>query len=102
VFPTPPLPDHDSAHSVEGGAAAAVFKHFFGSDAMSFSTTSTTSNPPNVVVRTFESFSQAAEENGLSRILIGFHFRKAVTDGIQHGRKIGNWTISHFLKPVRD
>lgn len=101
VFPTPPLPDHDSAHGVEGGAAAAVFKHFFGSDTMSFSTTSTTSDPPNVVVRTFGSFSQAAEENGLSRILIGFHFRKAVTDGIKHGRKIGNWTFNHFLKPVR-
>lgn len=36
------------------------------------------------------SFSQAAEENGLSRILIGFHFRKAVEAGIEHGRRIGN------------
>jgi len=35
------------------------------------------------------SFSQAAE-NGLSRILIGFHFRKAVEAGIEHGRRIGN------------
>jgi hypothetical protein len=99
VFPTPALPDHDSAHSVEGGAAAEVLKRFFGSDAVSFSTTSTTSNPPNVVVRTFGSFSQAAEENGLSRIYIGFHFRKAVTDGIKHGRKIGTRTVTHFLRP---
>jgi hypothetical protein len=99
LFPTPALPDHDSAHSVEGGAAAEVLKQFFGSDTVSFSTTSTTSDPPNVVVRTFGSFSQAAEENGFSRIYIGFHFRKAVTDGIKHGRKIGNLTVTHFLRP---
>jgi hypothetical protein len=97
---TPPLPDYDSAHSVEGGAAAEVLKRFFGSDAVSFSTTSTTSDPPNTIVRTFGSFSQAAEENGLSRIYIGFHFRKAVTEGIAHGRKIGRQAVSHFLRPV--
>jgi hypothetical protein len=100
VFPTPTLPDHDSAHSVEGGAAAEVLKRFFGSNEISFSTTSTTSNPPNTVVRTFGSFSHAAEENGLSRIYIGFHFRKAVTDGIKHGRKIGAWAFNHFLRPA--
>ena len=30
---TYPMPDHDSAHSVEGGAAAEVLKRFFGTDA---------------------------------------------------------------------
>ena len=29
---TPPIPDHDSAHSVEGGAAAQVLMRFFGTD----------------------------------------------------------------------
>ena len=30
--------------------------------------------------RSFSSFTQAAQENGVSRILIGFHFRKAVEE----------------------
>ncbi|MCI0626380.1 MAG: vanadium-dependent haloperoxidase [Acidobacteria bacterium] len=103
---TPPIPDYDSAHSVEGGAAAQVLKRFFGTDTVSFSTCSTTlpagstCNDPLSVTRSYTSFSQAAEENGLSRILVGFHFRKAVEEGIKHGRKIADHTVSIYLRPV--
>ncbi len=41
-----------------------------------------------------------AEENGVSRIYNGFHFRNAVNTGIKHGRKIADRAINHFLKPV--
>jgi hypothetical protein len=77
----PPVPDYDSGHSVEGGAAAQVLKRFFGTDPVSFSDCSTTlpagSNcgEASQVNRSFTSFSQAADENGLSRIQVGFHFR---------------------------
>ena len=40
--------------------------------------------------RAFTSFSEAAVENGNSRIYIGFHFRHAVTEGIKLGSKVGN------------
>jgi hypothetical protein len=33
---TYPMPDYDSAHSVEGGAAAEVLRQFFGTDAIPF------------------------------------------------------------------
>lgn len=46
------------------------------------------------------SFSQAAEENALSRILVGFHFRNAVEDGVEHGRRIGDRAVNLFLRPV--
>jgi hypothetical protein len=39
-------------------------------------------------------------EGGLSRILVGFHFRKAVESGAKHGRKIGDHAVNHFLRPV--
>jgi hypothetical protein len=52
------------------------------------------------VRRSYFSFSQAADENELSRILVGYHFRKAVEEGIKHGRKIGKRAVDHFLKPV--
>ena len=51
-------------------------------------------------MRHFTRISDAADENGESRILVGFHFRHAVIDGIAHGNKIGNWTVSHFMQPV--
>jgi hypothetical protein len=103
---TPAIPDYDSGHSVQGGTAAQVLKRFFGTDTISFSTCSTTlptgstCNDGSPVTRSYNSFSQAADENGLSRILVGFHFRKAVQEGIEHGRKIGNRAINLFLRPV--
>jgi PAP2 superfamily len=105
--PTPPIPDYDSAHAVEGGAAAEVLQRVLKTDQVSFSTCSLTlplaeerCGGANEVLRSYASFSQAADENGVSRILVGFHFRKAVEEGIKHGRKIGKHTVQHFLKPV--
>ena len=75
-----------------------VLVRFFGTDVVSFSTTSTTE--PGVT-RSFTSFSQAAQENGNSRVYIGFHFRHAVTVGIKLGRKVGKVAFNHFLRPVQ-
>ncbi|MFN0122532.1 MAG: vanadium-dependent haloperoxidase [Blastocatellia bacterium] len=103
---TPPIPDYDSGHSVEGGVAAQVLKRFFGTDFISFNACSATlpagSNCQDAspVRRSYSSFSAAADENGLSRILVGFHFRKAVTAGIERGRRIGNRAVNDFLRPV--
>jgi hypothetical protein len=104
---TPPIPDYDSAHAVEGGAAAQVFQEFFGTDRIAFSTCSLTlpagdgCNDAAPVSRSYASFSQAAEENGVSRILVGYHFRKAVREGIDHGRQIGRLAAARFLRPLR-
>jgi hypothetical protein len=35
--PTPPIPDYDSAHAVEGGAAAEVLQRVLKTDQVSFS-----------------------------------------------------------------
>jgi hypothetical protein len=107
LAPTPPIPDHDSAHAVEGSAAAEVLRRFFGTDRIAFRTCSLTLPPgstcidPSPVTRAYGSFSEAAAENGLSRILVGFHFRNAVDAGIDHGRRIGGLTVDRFLRPLR-
>ena len=104
---TPPIPDYDSAHAVEGAAAAAVLRSVFG-DRTSFSNCSPWLPAGNScaggtggqgVVRNFTSFSQAAAENGVSRIYVGFHFRKAVDDGLRHGQKIGNRAVTTAMRP---
>ena len=51
-------------------------------------------------LRCYTSFSAAAGENGLSRILVGFHFRTAVNVGIEHGRKIGDRAVDELLAPA--
>ena len=105
--PTPPVPDHDSGHSVQGGAATQVLQRFFGTDRMRFDVCSYTlpagsrCDDAAAVVRSYSRFSQAREENGRSRILVGYHFRKAVKDGILHGRQIGNEAVDREMRPVR-
>jgi hypothetical protein len=104
---TYPMPDHDSAHATQGGAAAEVLKQFFGTDDVAFSACSLTLPAGSKctdalpVLRSFASFSEAANENGESRILVGIHFRRAVEEGIQHGRKIANRAVNVFLQPTQ-
>ena len=105
---TPPSSDYDATQAAEAGAAAQVLERFFETDEVSFSTCSQTLSlaeercgGAQEVRRSFSSFTQAAQENGVSRILIGFHFRKAVEEGIKHGQKIGNRAVNLFLRPVQ-
>jgi len=92
---------------VEGGVAAEVLKQFFGTDRIAFAACSTTvpaggtCEDPAPVIRSYSSFSEAAVENALSRIYIGIHFRRAVQEGVQHGRQIGKYAVKKFLKPDR-
>jgi hypothetical protein len=86
---TPPVPDYPSTHTVLGWAAAEVLIGLFG-DAVQYSTTSLTL--PGVT-RQYRGFSAAAEENGLSRLYAGIHFRHAVKDGRWQGRSIGRAVV---------
>ena len=96
---TPPVPDYPSTHTVLGAAAAAVLARFFGTDLVSFSMTS--GAPYEGITRKFWGFSEAAQENGASRILAGIHFASAVRAGYEQGERIGAWTYERALRPVR-
>jgi hypothetical protein len=82
-------------------------KLFFGTDNIAFSTCSRTMpagtgcNEASQVLRSFSSFSQAAEQNALSRILVGIHFRKACMEGLRHGRRIAQHAFMLHLLPLR-
>jgi hypothetical protein len=104
--PNPPDQDYPSGHSIEGGAAAEVLKQFFGTDGIGFQDCSvtlpegSTCSDPTPVLRSYASFSQAAVENAYSRILVGFHFRKAVQEGNHYGHKIGKRAANLYLRPL--
>jgi hypothetical protein len=95
---TPAIPDYTSTHSVLGSAVAEVLRRFFHRDEVPFTTTSGV--PFAGLTRSFTSFSQAAAENGESRIYAGIHFRSAVEDGIKQGGKIGGFVFTHALQPL--
>jgi hypothetical protein len=94
---TPPVPDYPSTHTVLGWAAAEVLIELLGNH-VRFDLTSLTL--PGVT-RHFKGFSEAAEENGLSRIYAGIHFRHAVKAGRRQGRSIGQ-AVAEALQPVRE
>ena len=96
---TPPFPDYVSGHSTFSSAAATVLALFYGTDAISFQTGS--DFLPGVV-RSFSSFSAAANEAADSRVYGGIHFRFASDDGLAAGLSIGEWTFTHYLQPKAD
>lgn len=95
-FPTPPFPEYVSGHSTFSAAAAEVLRSFTGSDAYGGSQLIAPHSvaiepgvPADVMTLSWETFSDAAEEAGMSRIYGGIHFDAGNTAGQMLGRKTG-------------
>lgn len=97
LLTTPPFPSYASGHSTFSSAAAAVLANFFGSDEFRFSTTA--EDLPGVT-RSFDRFSAAANEAGMSRIYGGIHWAFDNRDGLAAGRKIGDYVSRSFFQPT--
>jgi membrane-associated phospholipid phosphatase len=100
---TPAHPEYPSGHSGAGAAAAAVLTAWFGEEAEF--TLSSDSLPE--VTRSFTSFTQAALENGRSRIYGGIHFQSANAAGQALGKKVGEHVVANLFlalppEPVSD
>jgi hypothetical protein len=89
---TPPHPTYVSGHSTFSAAAAGILAATFG-DNTAFSTTSATL--PGVT-RSFTSFSQAADEAGLSRIYGGIHTSLDNEAGKAIGAKVADAVLAKF------
>lgn len=95
---TPPVQDYPSTHSALGNAAAAVLAGILG-DHTAFTMTSPSADPAGPT-RSFNSFSQAANENADSRVMAGLHFRFSCRAGQELGNKVGQWTVQNHLRPI--
>lgn len=100
LLPTPPVPDMPSTHAALGMAAATVLSEAFGRDHVPFAFASSSALPSNPV-RSFRSFTEAARENGDSRVRAGLHFRFAVEAGLRLGRQVGHHVARHQLSSGR-
>lgn len=96
---TPAFPSYMSGHSTFSAAGAAVLADFFGTDAVTF-TTSSDAVPGTT--RTFTSFSAAAAEAGQSRIYGGIHYQFDNQAGLESGHALGEYVAGNFLTPVQN
>lgn len=93
---TPPFAEYTSGHSAFSAAAAEVLKSFTGSDRFGASVTipaGSSKFEPNVpaqdVTLSWKTFSEAADEAGISRRYGGIHFEQGDLDSRAIGRKVG-------------
>jgi hypothetical protein len=83
---TPPFPEYTSGHSCQSGAASAVLTAIFGEN---FAFEDATHEDEGLPVRSFPSFTAAAEEAAASRLYGGIHYRFANENGLTQGRAVG-------------
>ena len=86
VLVTPPFPEYPSGHSVQSGAAFQVLTDLFGKR---YRFVDRTHDDRGFAPRRFGSFLEAAEEAAISRLYGGIHFRAAIDNGVDQGRRIG-------------
>jgi hypothetical protein len=97
---TPPFAEYTSGHSAFSGASSQVFVQFAGTDvfkaalSVTVAAGSSTIEPklvPSVATTlSFKSFTDAANQAGLSRRYGGIHFAQADKNGRTLGSQIGN------------
>lgn len=68
---------------------------------MNGTTTGSNGVPRPLVTRHFDSFSDAAFENGISRIYLGIHWRFDMTEGIAAGNRIADNIYGRLLQPLK-
>lgn len=107
LLKTPPFPSYTSGHSTFSGAASTVLAAIFG-DHVHFASQADGHNgftqrplaESQVARRSFDSFTEAAEEAGRSRIYGGIHFEFDNQAGLLAGRAIGSRVTESLLGPV--
>ena len=100
LLQTPPFPEYSSGHSVISTAVAELLTHFLGNE---FAFTDSTETYIGLPARKFSSFRDAAAEARISRLYGGIHFRDAIENGGEQGRRIGNFIIERLnLQPDKN
>jgi hypothetical protein len=84
LLATPPFPEYPSGHSVASAAAGDILTKLLGNVTFVDSSNTFLGYAP----RTFNSFTEAANEAAVSRLYGGIHFREAVDNGLLQGKEV--------------
>ncbi|WP_298736410.1 vanadium-dependent haloperoxidase [uncultured Chitinophaga sp.] len=95
LLQTPPFPEYTSGHSVMSTAAARVLTYLLGDH---FAFTDDSEVMFEIPARSFSSFMQAANEAAISRLYGGIHYRDAIENGQDQGKKIGDRIVEKLKK----
>ncbi len=98
LLQTPPFPEYTSGHSVISTAAAVALTDLYGEPFPFLDTTEVEFGLPP---RSFDSFMEASSEAAISRLYGGIHYMPAISNGVEQGKKVGNYIIEH-LKTRRE
>lgn len=82
---TPPFPAYPSGHSGFAGAGGGILAYFFGNDYPFTDRCHESRTEFRGSPRSFQTFTQLAEEDAYSRIPLGVHFRMDCDEGIRLG-----------------
>jgi len=95
---TPAFPAYSSGHATFAGTFSRVMQDYFGNDVAGVEVG--TDDPSYTGgLRYYDTFSQMAEEDADSRILLGVHWRFDAVQGLANGDKIGDYVYTHELQP---
>ncbi|WP_158796228.1 vanadium-dependent haloperoxidase [Pedobacter sp. L105] len=95
VLQTPPFPENTSGHAVASNASAAMLTYLLGDH---FAYTDDTEIPFGSGIRSFTSFTQAAEEASISRFYGGIHFMDSIKAGNKQGKDVAGYIIEKIKK----
>ena len=93
-WPAPPFPGYPSGHATQSSASATVLTALYG-ESFAFTDDSHVSRVKDAVrnvefkPRSFQSFTQAAQESSDSRFYGNIHTRQDNETGLAEGKKIG-------------
>jgi hypothetical protein len=90
---TPAYPDYTSGANNLTGAVTRTLELLLG-DRTTFSVFSTPAN----TTRTYDRFSDAADDVVIVRVYQGIHFRSADEVARRQGTRAADWAVSHFLR----
>ena len=88
ILQTPPFPEYSSGHSVVSGAASVILTKLFGDN---FYFEDDTELAFGLPIRSFKSFYEASSEAAISRMYGGIHYRAAIENGLEQGKRIGHF-----------
>jgi hypothetical protein len=100
LVPTPPYPENSSGANCLTAAITTVLQRFFKTDRIEVSIRTTS---PNATVnpRAYTRLSDVQREMVETRIYQGIHFRTSEEVGRRQGVRIGCWTFSKYLRPMK-
>ena len=87
---TPPFPAYVSGHATFGAAAAKAMASIFGNNTPFADYTHNGRTEFIGRFRTFETITQSSDENAISRLYLGVHYRMDAQVGVSHGYEIAD------------